>query len=329
MCVVLNQLFRSGGSVLTVSLSVMFTIACVLRDPVDPARNRKCWDDPKLQRISAKSVRRDVSVYSYPHLVSRAKEILGLGVEADARLRTFFQLDSRSAYRIYLAADHDQFEMLASMSTDWRRDWWLVGTALTPHDHVLMDPERWDPRSRSSVDLKKLVVHEMSHSYSLSMIRDVRQKECLIVPKSAQSPAPWSYWFEEGLATFISGQVSDWRSEISNDLAAFPDLNYATSGSVVGFLLHKFGRERIFSAIRSMPPNYAERSCASRCDKTLFDTLGISGLRPLESEWKEYKDKGLGIDTTDRLSLFSRTRPKRPLFALGNRNLGAQLRWLP
>ena len=262
-----------------------------MKDPVDPAPSPKCWADPKFQRMSARSGRRELSVYFYGHLTSRAEEILRLAVDADAKLRMFFRLDSRSAYRIYLAADHDQFVSLASMKTDWQRDWWLVGAALTPHDHVLMDPGRWDPRSSRSVDLGKLVAHEMSHSYSLSMIRDVRRTDCVVGPKRSENPDSWSYWFEEGLATFVSGQVFDWRGEISNDLAAFPDLNYATSGSVVGFLIQKFGTERIFAAIRAMPANYAERSCASQCDKVLFDTLGISGVRSIESEWKVYRGK--------------------------------------
>jgi hypothetical protein len=235
-------------------------------------------------------------VYFYPHLINRAQEILALGLKADARLGTFFALDNRRAYRIYLAADHLQFETIASMNTDWVRDWWLVGAALTPYDHVIMDPDRWDPRSRRSVDIEKLVAHEMSHSYSLSMIRGFRRTECRIVPKRPENTDSWIYWFEEGLATFVSGQVTDWRDEISNDLAVFPGLNYATAGSVVGFLLHKFGKEKIFAAIRGMPLNYAERSCASQCDKVLFDTLGMSGLRSLESEWKVYKAKLWGSE---------------------------------
>lgn len=264
--------------------------ALAVADPT--VATQKCAELPEFKIMTDASGLRKVHIHYSSADRARVGDILRISVKADLELKEFFNLSVTTPYRVYVAGSRQQFERLVGQKYDWKENWWVVGSYLSPNESVVLSPSLWDDRSAVYVDLKKLIKHEMAHSYSLSLLSKVPDSTCTIKKSTGGAFDGYTYWLEEGLATLVSGQLDDWKDRISDNLSAFPNLDYPTAASLVDYLIGTKGKRKILDAIRRMPPNYALSSCANQCDQIFFKTLDIANILDQEKQWQKFvKDK--------------------------------------
>lgn len=243
-----------------------------------------CIEDANFDLLATQDLGKSISVYYYPHLKPLAETILFEAQQSMFELIAYFGFTLSHESRIYLATDREHLNALVGRETKP----WVVGTALDANDIVILNPDHWNPRSHEFVRLSELVKHELAHAFTQQLNSQITQLSCQEHKKNNSDP----YWFSEGLATVVSGQMETWRNRVMYDFEAHPAFEqifqytgYATAGTAVKYLLDQFGRERLLMAIRSMPPGYYEKQADS--DLVLFDVLGKS-KESLQAQWREY-----------------------------------------
>lgn len=170
-----------------------------------------------------------------------------------ATVKAFFTTTFNQPFAVYLHPNRH------SLDSTWQKDWqipdfssecWMVASGVaTKLD--MMSPSRWDKEAceHKYTDTKKtqqLITHELAHVYhgQQNASPDFSSVEGID-------------WFVEGLATYASGQCDDIRmaevkqaiadDSIPNELDAFwtGKLKYGLSGSVVMFIDHRYGRDKL------------------------------------------------------------------------------------
>jgi hypothetical protein len=250
-----------------------------------------CWQAPGFKSIASADKLKGLVVFFSPGQAKEAREVFRIAQGADRELKDFFGVERNAIMRIYLAKDRAAFSGFAGKKIDWEEKWWLVGTAMTPTDVLIMSPAQWDERSRSYVKIHELIKHEMAHAYSLALTT-AAPSPCIFQQEAGDDEKP--YWFEEGLATYVSGQLVTWRNRVKYNFSTCPHFDdlfdcggYATAATAVEYLIDTFGKEKILDAIRAMPPEHEKNENQRRSDEALFKTLGVS-RRQLERGWHSF-----------------------------------------
>lgn len=198
-------------------------------------------------------------------------------------VQTFFHSSYPAAFDIFIHPNR------ASLDSTWQKDWnmpdfksecWMVASGVATKLDMI-SPKMWDQEAceHTYAEMQKtqqLITHELVHVYhgQLNASPDFSNVEGID-------------WFVEGLATYASGQCDSSRiAEIKKAIAAgkIPDgldnfwtgkLKYGLSGSVVMYLDHQYGRDKL----KALLPFSKKAEILSALGTTETALLG---------EWKNY-----------------------------------------
>ena len=112
----------------------------------------------------------------------------------------------------------------------------------------------------------------MVHAFTQGLNGKKAASPCFYVDnKKKAKPSP--FWFEEGVAVYVSGQLEDWASAVRYDPAGkrfskMTESGYPVFGTIAEFLFERFGRDKILAVIRALPADYL-------CIKNRFKTYII------------------------------------------------------
>jgi hypothetical protein len=151
-----------------------------------------------------------------------------------------------------------------SLDSTWQHDWkmpdfksqcWMVASGVADRLDMI-SPKNWASQAcehvySNTVKTKQLITHELVHVFH-------GQHN----PSPDFSSVSGIDWFVEGLATYASGQLDEARiAEVKKVIAEGKGpssldqfwsgrLKYGLSGSMVMFIDHKFGREKLISLLK-------------------------------------------------------------------------------
>jgi len=190
---------------------------------------------------------------------SSVTQAIGSDLEKGRRvIAGYFGSEFQDHFTVYI------FPNRVELDKEWRKDWhspefnsecWMVASGVGDRLDIL-SPLDWtkdacDHRVNDSAELQQIIVHELVHVFH-------GQRN----PTRTFDGMDDLSWFVEGLATFVSGQLTNERvARVRSNLkegkapARLSQLwtgkdKYGQAGSFIGFLEKKFGRETI---IRLLP----------------------------------------------------------------------------
>jgi hypothetical protein len=198
-------------------------------------------------------------------------------------VKSFFKAPYQKKFDVFVHPNRH------SLDSTWQKDWktpefksecWMVASGIATKLDMI-SPKTWDKASCEHVysDTEKtqqLITHELVHVFH-------GQRNA----SPDFSDATGMDWFVEGLATYASGQCDATRiNEIQKAITAneIPDilnifwtgkLKYGLSGSVVLYIDHKYGREKLIELLK-----FNKKT-------ELLASLNISEANLLK-EWKSY-----------------------------------------
>lgn len=165
----------------------------------------------------------------------------------------FFNDSYRKAFNVFIHPGRP------SLDSTWQKDWnmpefrsecWMVASGIATRLDMI-SPKQWkteacEHRYAESEKTQQLITHELVHVYhgQLNLSPDFSNVEGID-------------WFVEGLATYASGQcdssrISEVKKAINNNI--IPEslencwtgkIKYGLSGTIVMYIDHKFGREKL------------------------------------------------------------------------------------
>jgi hypothetical protein len=208
------------------------------------------------------------------------KKLIETGIKS---VKHFFDASFESEFSVYIHPNRQ------SLDSIWQKDWnmpefksecWMVASGVSTKLDMI-SPKRWDTQScehiySESTHTQQLITHELIHIYhgQLNVSPDFSNTEGID-------------WFIEGMATFASGQCDTSRlaevkkafseNKIPKSLDNFwtGKIKYGLSGSVVMYIDHKYGREKLKALL---PLNKKSE---------IFATLETTETELLD-EWKKY-----------------------------------------
>lgn len=198
-------------------------------------------------------------------------------------VKTFFTTSYNKEFNVFIHPSRQ------SLDSAWQKDWnmpgfksecWMVASGVaTKLD--MMSPKLWDKQAcehiySETTHTQQLITHELVHVYhgQLNISPDFSNVEGVD-------------WFVEGLATFASGQcdasriaevkkaISDKTIPESLDNFWAGKLRYGLSGSVVMFIDHKYGRNKL----KELLPLNKKSEILALLETTEAQLLG---------EWQDY-----------------------------------------
>lgn len=201
-------------------------------------------------------------------------------------VKATFKNPFKETFEIYIHPNR------TSLDTQWQNDWklpefksqcWMVASGVSKKLDLL-SPKIWDQQAcehtyTDKTHTQRLITHELIHVYhgQFNASPDFSDVSGLD-------------WFVEGLATYASGQCDSKRmSEVKEAVLnnTIPDtldkfwtgtLKYGLSGSVVMFIAHKYGNDKLNALL-----NFNRKSQLLKAlDTTEADLL---------KEWKAYMEK--------------------------------------
>lgn len=196
---------------------------------------------------------------------------------------TFFNSKFKQPFEVYIHPNRK------SLDSTWQKDWnmpdfksecWMVASGVSTKLDII-SPKMWDSEScehrfTETTKTQQLITHELVHVFhgQYNVSPDFSNVEGID-------------WFVEGLATFASGQCNKKRIDevkkaiIENTIPQQLDnfwtgkYKYGISGSMVMFIDHKYGREKL-------------KALLSFNKKTeILDALKTTETNLL-AEWKQY-----------------------------------------
>jgi hypothetical protein len=191
--------------------------------------------------------------------------------------------------KIYIVSNQLEFNRLAGK----KMQDWVVGFASKGKNTIVLQTTKWRKE-----DLDKVLKHEYSH---------------IVLGEVASKAIP--HWFDEGLAMYVAGEWSAYKSFIVGKAVligtllplkeireAFPvrrekaQLAYAQSLSFLAYLMEKYGREDFHRLIQKL-------SEGANFNSALQISFGKT-LPTLEREWRMYLKKRYRWITLIPTSLF-------------------------
>ena len=174
------------------------------------------------------------------------------------KIEIFFEHPYKNNITVYL------FDSRNSLDEAFQNEWnmpnfktqcWMVASGISDKLYIL-SPLIWQKEAceHNPNDLnktRKLFIHELVHSYHAQYNSN----------KNMEGFSEMS-WFVEGLAVFVSGQLTKEKEErlklLKSDNALPDQLSkfwkgqnrYVVSGSIVKFITEKYGNEKIFECLK-------------------------------------------------------------------------------
>lgn len=212
--------------------------------------------------------------------IKSINENLQTGVES---INHFFGYLFLQKFDVYI------FPGRALLDKQWQKDWndpgfksqcWMIASGVA-HRLDLLSPNTWnteacDHNANDTTEIRQVIWHELAHVFH-----------------GQQNPDhTFSYiekldWLVEGLATYVSGQLTEKRVQrlkhIIADNKIPPTLDdfwkgperYGLSGSIVSYIDKKFGRKKLFELL-----NLTNKQSA-------LQSLGITELQ-LIADWQNF-----------------------------------------
>ncbi|MCL9807071.1 hypothetical protein NAT51_16165 [Flavobacterium amniphilum] len=185
------------------------------------------------------------------------KEYIKLTDKGIIAVKKFFKSSFNKEFDIFVHPNRK------SLDSTWQKDWamsnfksecWMVASGVATKLDMI-SPKNWDTdacehKYRDNQKTQQLITHELVHVFH---------------GQRNQSPdfsnAEGIDWFVEGLATYASGQcdikrIADVKKALSeNKIPAGLDqfwtgkIKYGLSGSIVQFIDHKYGRDKLIALL--------------------------------------------------------------------------------
>jgi hypothetical protein len=178
-------------------------------------------------------------------------------VKGIKEVKTFFHASYKNPFSVFIHPGRQ------SLDSTWQKDWnmpkfksecWMVASGVATRLDII-SPKRWDKQScehiyAETVHTQQLITHELVHVFhgQLNTSPDFSNTEGID-------------WFVEGLATFASGQADASRmaevkkaileNSIPKSLDEFwtGKIKYGLSGSVVKYIDHRYGRNKLIELL--------------------------------------------------------------------------------
>lgn len=265
----------------------------------EPPAQKYCWESPGLESISLPNDNNGITVYYYSGHKQEAQEILKMVIKSDQEIQDYFGLQRKNPYRVYVAKDHDAFTKISGRyDINWEEALTLVGSAITANDMILLGRSVWTKKALDYIRPDELIKHEMIHNAMLQIQAQQLEEKCVLkpstVPAAVEEEEEAEYWFDEGFATFVSGQLVTWKNRIKYDFDKCPHFaqaidcsGYTLAATAVEYLVKTFGKDKVVEAVHKMPWEHSPGYSIELSDKVLFETLGQSSMS-LEKGWHEY-----------------------------------------
>ena len=249
-------------------------------------QKRLCSDDPIFSRLKSDSKDAPVTVYYPAAQVEQARAILLQAEKSYRELRHFFNAAPSSGFSVYLAQNRAHLNLMYKKQSPE----WVVGFGLSDSEVAVLDPKDWTEGSRKFVNLDRLIKHEMVHAFTQGLNGKKQASPCFYIDNKKEA-APSPFWFEEGLAVYVSGQLEDWANAVRYDpagkrFAQMTDGGYPVFGTIAEFLFERFGRDKILAVIRALPADYLSENNRSETERILYSELG--GENRLEADWLQF-----------------------------------------
>ena len=193
----------------------------------------------------------------------------------------FFQQPFLNKFNVYVFPDR------SSLDKQWQKDWgdstfqsqcWMIASGVA-HRLDILSPNAWtkeacDHNANDPVEIRQVIWHELVHVFHGQYN-----------PDHTFSYIEKLDWLVEGVATFVSGQLDDKRSQRVKQLVnenktptTLDDFwkgqeKYGLSGSMIGFIDKKYGRQKLFELLKQTNKEAA------------LKFLGISEMQ-LITDWK-------------------------------------------
>lgn len=256
-------------------------------------KNQEC---SKLPFIKIHSNKYKSLVVAFPEatLTDEAHAVLSSAELAMSELDDYFGIKYSSTYTIYLLKNREALdEFIGEKTQDW-----VVGVAYTNFDNLILSQTEWTAKSKTFVKLPKLVKHEMVHSYIYQMHQPTAVSNCRYGVSNEASP----HWFDEGFATYVAGQLTDWRTRVKNGKEIPPTIfesltkgNYATAATVIEFMMQVMGKEFVLGLHKTLA-NTTDKDIGP--DKKIIEALGGQDkFANFNEGWKAHLIKNYFSDT--------------------------------
>lgn len=210
-----------------------------------------CWKDVDKKWIAEKNKGYTLLYTSMDN--SNKKEYKKLVENGMKSVKRFFHSSYKNEFNVFIHPNRQ------SLDSVWQKDWnmpafksecWMVASGVASKLDMI-SPKLWDKQScehiySETTHTQQLVTHELVHVYhgQLNFSPDFSNTEGID-------------WFVEGLAAFASGQCDASRmaevkkaifeNKIPKKLDEFwtGNIKYGLSGSVVLYIDHKYGRDKL------------------------------------------------------------------------------------
>jgi hypothetical protein len=213
--------------------------------------------------------------------VAEAKKITNYLQSGVDHITRFFDHQFRDSFNVYI------FPKRSSLDKQWQKDWgdpsfksqcWMIASGVANRLDVL-SPNAWskeacEHNANDSTEIRKVICHELIHVFH-------GQHN----PDHTFSYIEKLDWLVEGVATFVSGQLDEKRSQqvrqMVNDNRTPLSLDefwkgpnkYGLSGSMIAFIDKKYGRKTVFELLKHTRK------------QSVLEALAVSEEQLL-SEWK-------------------------------------------
>jgi hypothetical protein len=197
------------------------------------------------------------------------------------QITDFFQQPFLNKFNVYVFPDR------RSLDRQWQKDWgdstfqsqcWMIASGVA-HRLDILSPNAWtkeacDHNANDSIETRQVIWHELVHVFHGQYN-----------PDHTFSYIEKLDWLVEGVATFVSGQLDYKRTQRVEQLvseektpATLDDFwkgqeKYGLSGSMIGFIDKRYGRQKLFVLLQQ----------TNR--ETALKFLGISEIQLL-TDWK-------------------------------------------
>ncbi len=184
-------------------------------------------------------------------------EYAELVVNGTKSVKEFFQGPFQKDFDVFVHPNRQ------SLDSTWQHDWkmpdfnsecWMVASGVADRLDMI-SPKTWDKEAcehsyANALKTQQLITHELVHVYH-------GQRN----PSPDFSEVTGIDWFVEGLATYASGQcdeariadvkkaITEGKAPVSLDQFWSGRLKYGFSGSMVMYIDHKYGREKLISLL--------------------------------------------------------------------------------
>ena len=262
-----------------------------LERKISSATQALCSNASVFQRLntSRPAAARSIEIYYENGSLETARKAEIAAARANSMLEAYFGFALGKTFHLYIVSSRSSLDAFTGTANED----WVVGTAVTPYDVVILDDAAWTEKTKKFVNFNKLIHHEMVHSFTMQLGAGDSRK-CFY---GHIGPIEM-FWLDEGMATYLSGQLEDWKSDIKKydfeKYSQFSDSldqadSYAVSATTVEFLIQRLGKEKILEIFRKLPEGFQLDSQHDIANALVKSEIGGEvPLKDLERDWVEF-----------------------------------------